>query len=122
MVDDVQDFHVRSVIKDGRLAARDGRYLLHRLGSPARVAITPSTCAPLDEGVFRLPLAAETCPVIEVVPDQIVTRRRDRSVRRVDGHWAFDPERDVLLIASIERHRASGRIGLGLVSGFGLTQ
>src|SRR5262249_40993088 len=44
-----------------------------------------------------------------------------RSVRRVDGHWAFDPERDVLLIASIERHRASGKIGLGLVSGFGLT-
>ena len=36
--------------------------------------------------------------------------------------WAFDPERDVLLIANIERHKASGRIGLGLVSGFGLTR
>ncbi len=59
--------------------------------------------------------------MIEVVPDQIVTRRTPRSVRRVNGHWAFDPERDILLIASIERHRASGRIGLGLVSGFGLT-
>ena len=47
---------------------------------------------------------------------------RRASVRRLDGHWAFDPERDVLLIASIERHRASGRIGLGLVSGFGLTR
>ena len=59
--------------------------------------------------------------MIEIVPGQIVTRRTSRSVRRVDGRWAFDPERDVLLIASIERHRASGRIGLGLVSGFGLT-
>ena len=59
--------------------------------------------------------------MIEIVPDQIITRRTSRSVRRVDGLWAFDPERDVLLIASIERHRASGRIGLGLVSGFGLT-
>jgi adenine deaminase len=59
--------------------------------------------------------------VIEIVLDQIITRRTARSVRRVDGLWAFDPERDVLLIASIERHRASGRIGLGLVSGFGLT-
>src|SRR5262249_11842585 len=68
-----------------------------------------------------LPLANETCPVIEIVPGQIVTRRTSRSVRRVDGRWAFDPERDVLMIASIERHRASGRIGLGLVSGFGLT-
>ncbi len=76
---------------------------------------------PLDETTFRLPLAAETCPVIEIVPDQIVTRRVARSVRRVEGEWAFDPERDVVLIASIERHRASGRIGLGLVSGFGMT-
>jgi adenine deaminase len=50
-----------------------------------------------------------------------VTRRSARSVRRLDGYWCFDPERDVLLIASVERHRASGRMGLGLVGGFGLT-
>ncbi len=59
--------------------------------------------------------------MIEIVPDQIVTRRSVRSVRRRLGQWVFDPERDILLIASIERHKASGRIGLGLVSGFGLT-
>src|SRR5206468_1297229 len=41
-------------------------------------------------------------------------------VRIEDGAWAFDPEVDVALIASIERHRASGRIGLGLVAGLGL--
>jgi adenine deaminase len=35
--------------------------------------------------------------------------------------WAFDPERDVILFASIERHRTSGWIGLGPVTGFGLT-
>ena len=72
--------------------------------------------------MLRLPLAAENCPVIEIVPDQIVTRRIVAE-RAAAGrlHGAFDPERDVLLIASIERHRASGRIGLGLVSGFGLT-
>jgi adenine deaminase len=76
---------------------------------------------PLDEQAFRLPLAAENCSVIEIVPDQIITRHTRRAVRRLGGYWAFDPERDVLLIASIERHRASGRLGLGLVSGFGLT-
>jgi len=76
---------------------------------------------PLDEGVFRLAVSGENCPVIEIVPGQIVTRRASRSVRRIEGRWAFDPERDVALIASVERHRASGRIGLGLVSGFGLT-
>jgi adenine deaminase len=120
LVEDLRDFRVRTVIKNGQVAARDGQSLDHgpapRLNHENTVHLPP-----LDEGMFRLPLAGETCPVIEIVPDQIVTRGTLRSVRRVDGHWAFDPERDVVLIASIERHRASGRIGLGLVSGFGLT-
>jgi adenine deaminase len=53
------------------------------------------------------------------VPEQIVTRTEVRTVRRKEGIWTFDPTEDVLLTASIERHRASGRVGLGLVAGFG---
>jgi adenine deaminase len=120
LVEDLKDFRVNTVIKGGKVAARDGKCLEH---APAPRLDPENTVhlAALDESAFCLPLAAESCPVIEIVPDQIVTRRTSRSVRRVEGHWAFDPERDLLLIASIERHRASGRIGLGLVSGFGLT-
>ena len=35
-----------------------------------------------------------------------------------NGFWVFDPERDAVMIASIERHRRTGNVGLGLVSGF----
>ena len=38
------------------------------------------------------------------------------------GCWAFDPERDAVMIVSIERHRATGNIGRGLVSGFKLNR
>lgn len=120
MVEDVRDFRVRTVIKDGRIAAADGRCPDH--GPAPRLDRQNTVYLPrLDEASFHLSPAHETCPTIEVVPGQIVTRRAERSVRRVAGRWVFDPERDVLLIASIERHRASGRIGLGLVGGFGLT-
>jgi len=37
-----------------------------------------------------------------------------------DGAVVADPERDLAKIAVVERHHASGRIGLGLVRGFGL--
>jgi len=120
LVEDLTQFRVNTVIKGGKIAARGGQCLDYG-PSPRLDRENTVHLAPLDETAFRLPLAAETCPVIEIVPDQIITRRTSRSVRRVDGDWAFDPERDVLMIASIERHRASGRIGLGLVSGFGLT-
>jgi adenine deaminase len=121
LVEDLTDFRVRTVIKAGKIVARDGCCLD---GGPAPTLPHENTIRlpPLDEGTFQLPISGETCPVIEVVPDQIVTRRTSRSVRRVDGRWAFDPGRDVVLIASIERHRASGRIGLGLVSGLRLSQ
>jgi adenine deaminase len=121
LVEDLQSFRVHTVIKDGRVAARGGRCVER---GPARSFDHSNTIhlPELSEASFRLGLANENCPVIEIVPDQIVTRRIVRSVRRLDGYWAFDPERDVLLIASIERHKASGRIGLGLVSGFGLTR
>jgi adenine deaminase len=120
LVEDLESFRVDTVIKGGEVAARGGKCVEYGV-APRLERENTVQLGPLTEGAFRLPLAAEVCPVIEIVPDQIITRRITRSVRRVDGHWAFDPERDVLLIASIERHRASGRIGLGLVSGFGLT-
>ena len=111
-----------TVIKDGRVVARDGRCLDHgpapRLDHENTVHLPP-----LDESAFRLPLAGETCPVIEIVPDQIVTRR-DVAERAPGRRRTGRSTRSAtsLLIASIERHRASGRIGLGLVSGFGLTR
>jgi adenine deaminase len=36
------------------------------------------------------------------------------------GEIPSDPEKDILKMAVVERHRRSGRIGLGLVRGFGL--
>ncbi len=76
---------------------------------------------PLDESAFVVPLSGETATVIGIVPDQIITRRERRTVTVSGGQWAFDTGIDVALVASIERHRATGSIGLGLVSGFGFS-
>jgi adenine deaminase len=121
VVDDLKGFNVRMVVKDGRVVASEGRYLAEhpedRVGRENTIAI-----APMSESAFRLRPRGASCPVIRVVPDQIVTRLEAREVRVLDGEWAFDPEADIALIASIERHKASGRVGLGLVAGLGLTR
>jgi len=41
-------------------------------------------------------------------------------VRREDGRVLADPENDLLKLAVIERHKATGNVGLGLVTGLGL--
>jgi adenine deaminase len=119
VVEDLRDFRPHLVFKDGRLVARDGRFTA-AMSVPPLPQRNTVNAGPLNEAAFRLPLSRDTCPVIRIVPGQLVTHREEQRVRRVDGHWAFDPERDVLVTASVERHRATGRVGLGLVAGFGL--
>jgi adenine deaminase len=119
VVDDVREFRARLVFKDGQPVASKER-LATFLQPPQLVHANTIHCAPLDASAFQLPLDSDSCPVIGVIPGQIINRHETQHVHRLDGYWAFDPARDVLLIASIERHRATGQIGLGLVSGFGL--
>jgi adenine deaminase len=119
VVDDVRDFRPHLVLKEGGIVAR-GKTLVTVLQPPKLAYENTIRCAPLDVSAFQLHMAGDRCPVIRVVPGQIVTRHETQRVRRQHGRWIFEPESDVLLIASIERHRATGEIGLGLVSGFGL--
>jgi adenine deaminase len=59
--------------------------------------------------------------VIGIVPDQIVTDSLEDEPKVVDGFIVADPERDLAKIAVVERHLGTGRAGVGLVRGFGLT-
>jgi adenine deaminase len=119
VVDDVRDFHPHLVLKDGQTVAR-GEKLAMALDPPRLAHENTIHCAPLEASAFQLRLTGDLCPVIRIVPGQIVTRHETQPLHRQGGCWVFDPESDVVLIASIERHRAIGEIGLGLVSGFGL--
>jgi adenine deaminase len=58
--------------------------------------------------------------VIEVVPGQIITRKRFEKVKVKGGFIVPDTVRDILKLVVVERHQATGNIGLGLVTGFGL--
>ena len=57
---------------------------------------------------------------IGLVRDQILTEHLVLTPSVRDGEVVADPERDLAKIAVVERHHATGRIGLGLVRGFGL--
>jgi adenine deaminase len=58
--------------------------------------------------------------VIGVIPGQIITDSLVDELTVHEGAAVADPLRDLAKIAVIERHHATGRIGLGLVRGFGL--
>jgi adenine deaminase len=75
---------------------------------------------PFSVEALRLAVSGDTEPVIEIVPDQIITRKMVEKVKVADGAVVPDVDRDILKLVVVERHRATGNIGLGLVKGFGL--
>ena len=57
---------------------------------------------------------------VGAIDRQIVTRLLEVEPTMRDGAAVADPERDLLKLVCVERHRATGNVGVGYVHGFGL--
>jgi adenine deaminase len=117
--DSLKNFRVRQTWKKGVLVAENGQYLGR---TPSKVALPRSTMnlrwSP-DNLVVKANGHAKI-KVIAIIPNQIVTRSRVLSPKIADGQVVADPARDVLKIVVVERHRATGNVGVGFVRGFKL--
>ena len=71
-------------------------------------------------GNLKIPAKSDKIKVINVLENQLITKKSIETAKIKDGFAVSDVENDILKIAVIERHRASGNIGLGFVKGFGL--
>ncbi len=69
---------------------------------------------------FEIPAGGGQVRIIEAIPDQLITNHLIEDTPQVDGTVTVDLERDILKIAVIERHLATGNVGKGLVRGLGL--
>ena len=118
--DNLDEWKPRQVYKDGRLAVDNGQLLQEGRNCDNSSLEHTVNLAPVTVENFRLPLKTEMANVIGLVPYQIVTSKAVLSVKRVDGCAVSDVENDILKLAVLERHHATGNIGLGLVKGFGL--
>jgi adenine deaminase len=105
------------VITGGRIVARDGIRLGARAPRAAGLPDTFNVAWPAD---LRLRAAGRRARVIGIVADQLVTTAHVEDVRIEDGVAVSDPDRDLLRLSVIERHRATGNVGMGFVRGFGL--
>jgi adenine deaminase len=73
--------------------------------------------APFDRSQLAVPSDGSEIRVIGLVPDQVVTEALVEQPTVVDGVAVADPARDLAKIAVVERHLATGRVGVGFVGG-----
>ncbi len=119
-VPDLESFRPVRVWKRGRLVARDGAALdVPKAAVPSWMR--GSVRIPrIEPEAFRM-RARGRVRVMGIESGTIVTRSLAvEPTRAPDGSVIADPARDLAKVAVIERHRGTGRTGLGLVTGFGL--
>jgi adenine deaminase len=120
LLDDLSSFRAVLVLKDGRVVARNGVAQPFDSVSPPDWVRDSVRIAPLAADSFRLQRNGERVRAIGLIRDQILTEHLVLTPSVRAGEVVADPERDLAKIAVVERYHASGRIGLGLVRGFGL--
>ena len=120
VLSDLKAMRVSRVYRGGALVAADGKYL----GGPPRT--TAKSNLPSSINIdwsavdFAVPARSGKLRVIGLIPDQIVTRGLTMEPLIVNDLAESDPDRDLIKIAVIERHRGSGAMMTGFVHGMGL--
>jgi adenine deaminase len=121
MVDNLKDFGVKRVLIRGKKAAEDGRCVepLRKAGDSA----VRGSFHVRDFSVKKLALklSSDIVRVIGITSGSVVTVSGTARVRRGEnGEFVYDPETDIAKVAVVERHRNTGNVGLGLISGYGI--
>jgi len=119
-ITDLPQMEIDLVFYKGRLVAKEGKHLLPPPETPAKKLTDTIRIKPFNIEALKLSTKGENFPVIEIIPGQIVTKKRVEKVKLKEGAIMPDLDEDILKLAVVERHKASGNIGLGLVKGFGL--
>lgn len=125
IVDDLASFTVKTVVAGSQVAGEDGRYAgapFEPVAYPASFRDTINLARPATPADFAIPApdgrAQVTARVIGAAPDG--WQELQRELPAADGHVHAALERDIVKVAVIERHEASGKVGTGLLQGFGL--
>lgn len=120
VVNNLEEFRVEKVFKQGRLVAAAG-HLMDDIGLESGELPTPAMhVAPLSPRSFAIPVAGDTVKVIKILPEQLLTEKLIIPTPGDQGYVQTDISRDILKLAVVERHHGTGKVGLGLVQGFGL--
>jgi adenine deaminase len=114
-------FQINRVFKDGVLVAEEGKMLLPTNRMRASLKTKRSVrIKPLKKDAFLLRSDNPLAKVIQFLPDQIITKKVMGKILLREGVAHPNIKEDILKIVVIERHKATGNIGMGFVQGFGL--
>ena len=119
VVDNLESFNAKYVLKDGKIVAKDGKPLFD-----TSVRYLPEDVLntvhinPVKAEDFTLTLKGKKANVMTILPGNVVTGCEVMEIKSENGDVQIEGT-DVLKLAVVERHNYTGNIGKGLLKGYG---
>lgn len=120
VLNDLESLEVFQVYKEGKLIAQEGKALFEIKSINDSKMRNSVNIKPLEEDCFSITTEEQGLRVIGLQPHSLVTKDLWRNVSISGDKYITADGNTLLKIAVIERHNATGNIGLGLVEGLGL--
>lgn len=120
VVDNLKDFNVLYVFKNGKLVAKDGKALFDcsKRYLPEYVKNTVKLAKPLTAEDCAITLKGKRAKVITVSQGSIITGCSVEEVKNENGDVAIEGT-DLLKLLVVERHKKTGNIGRAILKGYG---
>ena len=109
------------VLIKGEVVAKEGEYLPDTSPYESEKVTGKVNIGDFSRNDISLKLSSNTVHVIKVNPGSVVTDNVVETVATDDeGNFVYSPNKDIVKIAVIERHKGTGNVGVGLIEGYGL--
>jgi adenine deaminase len=125
LVKDLNNFKAQLVVAKGHVIAEQGEWKVNlpKFPYPAWVSKSVKLKRRLRAEDFKLQVRSQKSQVkanvIGIIENQAPTRHLTFDLHPENGEIKVDMNRDIAKLALVERHKGTGGIMLGLVSGFG---
>jgi len=121
LLDDLADFRVRRVFVAGQEVAADGRYLPEVTKHDISATRGRFRVRDFSADKLKLSVNSDRAHVITMMSGGVVTRNEIAEITRDEnGCFVYDPDRDIVKIAVIERHHNTGNVAVALLKDYGL--
>ena len=119
--EDLKDFKVSSVYILGEEAARDGEYLKELKKHDFTDVSNTVHLDNFKKEMLQMWLKSDEVYAIEMIAGGVLSKKTKKKIKRDEnGLFVFDKNIDACKCAVIERHHNTGKVGLGIIKGYGI--
>ncbi len=121
IIDNLKDFNILEVMKNGVFVAKNKKPLFKSENIFAPEVNNTVNIKNICLEDFKIKLTTSKANIMRLIPHSLFTKKVVRQIDRdQDGYFKFNKTQDILKLAVIERHKATGNIGFALVENFSL--